>query len=86
MNIINQQSMTRKEFNQLNFKDKLKAVWNSGKFIDAHITSVGDSLITNLYKINLFHVEVVYSDIGTNIKEINSYKLGDNCQKFIPIN
>ena len=76
--------MTRKEFNSLSFKNKLKTILNSGKFIDAHITSVGDTLITNLYKINLFHVEVVYSDIGTNIKEINSFKMGRSMDRYIP--
>lgn len=76
--------MTRKEFSALSFKNKLKTILNSGKFIDAHITSVGDSLISNLYRINLFHVEVVYSGIGTNIKEINSYKIGFDSKKYIP--
>ncbi len=76
--------MTRTVFNSLNFKEKLKTILKTGKFIDAHITSVGDSLITNLYKIKLFHVEVVYSGIGTNIKEINSYKFGVPTQKFLP--
>lgn len=72
--------MTRKEFNSLSLKNKLKTILNSGKFIDAHITSVGDSLITNLYKLNLFHVEVVYCTLGTNVKEINSYKSDFNLQ------
>lgn len=76
--------MTRKEFNSLNFKNKLKTILNSGKFVDAHITSVGDSLITNLYKMNLFHVEVVYSNIGTNVKEINSLKIGSKVDNYIP--
>lgn len=76
--------MTRKEFNTLSFKNKLKTILNSGKFIDAHITSVGDSLISNLYKLNLFHVEVVYSGIGTDVKEINSFKAGFDSKKYIP--
>ena len=81
---IKQQTMTRKVFNTLNFKDKLKTILKTGKFIDAHITSVGDSLITNLYKLNLFHVEVVYSGIGTDIKEINSFKMGSTVDRYIP--
>ena len=81
---IKQNTMTRKIFNSLNFKDKLKTILKTGKFIDAHITSVGDSLITNLYKLNLFHVEIVYSDIGTDIKEINSFKMGSAVDRYIP--
>ena len=81
---IKQNTMTRKVFNTLNFKEKLKTILNKGKFIDAHITSVGDSLITNLYKLNLFHVEVVYSNIGTSIKEINSFKMGRTMDRYIP--
>ncbi len=79
-----QHNMTRKVFNSLNFKDKLKTILKTGNFIDTHITSVGDSLITNLYKLNLFHVEVVYSGLGTSIKEINSFKMGSTADRYFP--
>jgi len=76
--------MTREEFNSLSFKNKLKTILNSGKFIDAHISSVGDTLITNFYRINLFHVEVVYGNIGTSVQEIKSYKTGSKMDRYIP--
>jgi len=84
MNTKKIKSITRKEYTILNFKDQLKTVLKFGKFVDTHITSVGESLITNLYKFNLFYIEVVYSSLGKKVKEINSYKFGKPTQNFLP--
>ena len=82
MNI--QKEMTRDEFKQLNFTKKLNTIWSSGDFIDSHITSVGESRIINLYKINKFYVEIVYEEIATKIKEINCYKFGQQTENYLP--
>lgn len=79
-------TLTREEFTLLNFDDKLKTVWNKGNFVDSHITSVGESKIINLYKFAKFYVEIVYSEIGTKVKQINSYKPGDGMLSYIPFN
>lgn len=85
MTVINNTDIiTRDEFIQLNFENKLKTVWKTGNFVDAHITSVGESHIINLYQVNEFHVEVVYTEIGTKLKKINCYQLGYDMESFFP--
>lgn len=80
----NHLEINRTTFNQLDFNSKLKTVWNSGNFVDSHITSVGESRIINLYQLNEFHVEVVYTEIGTKVKKINCYQLGLDMQTYFP--
>ena len=82
MNTINQ--LTRNDFNKLNFENKLSTVYNSGEFVDSHITSVGESKLLNLYSINKFHVEVIYDVVGTQVKGINTYKFGNEMNCFHP--
>lgn len=77
-------TVTRENFNQLDFKSKLQTVWNSGNFVDAHITSVGENRIINLYKLNEFHVEVVYTEIGAKIKKLNCFQLGTDMNTYYP--
>jgi len=77
-------TITVNEFNNLNFKDKLKRVLSFGEIIDEEITSVGDALICTLYKVNRFYVEIIYGALGAQVKEINSYKSGNTVQHFLP--
>ncbi len=79
-----QQKMTRQEFNQLSFNDKLKVVWKFGKVIDNHITSFGDIIISNIHSLFQFHVEVVYDQHAAGVKEIISYKAGGKMVKYLP--
>lgn len=77
-------TVTRENFNQLDFNSKLQTVWNSGSFVDAHITSVGESRIINLYQLNEFHVEVVFTEIGTKVKKLNCFQLGTDMKTYYP--
>ncbi|MDT0551815.1 MAG: hypothetical protein BM563_10930 [Bacteroidetes bacterium MedPE-SWsnd-G1] len=76
---------TNRFFKKLDFKRKLRTIWNKGNFINSHITSVGESEIINFYKLNDSHVEIVYSGIGTKIKKVNFYEKGKSMETFFPV-
>ena len=78
------QRLTQKDFNLLDFENKLQAIYNSGEFIDSHITSVGESNIINFYNFNEFLVEVVYDLVGTKIKAINCLNLKTELEYLEP--
>lgn len=84
MTLINNSAITRNSFDQLDFNSKLQTVWNSGNFVDAHITSVGEEQIINLYQLDEFHIEVIYTEIGTKIKKLNCYQLGYDMESYYP--
>lgn len=77
-------TLTQTDFNLLNFENKIKTIYNSGEFIDSHITSVGESKILIFYRFIGFQVEVVYDERATSIKAINSIKLGSKMEHFEP--
>ena len=73
MNTISE--FTEKDFNELNFENKLDTIYSFGNFVDSHITSVGESNLLNFYNFNEFQVEVVYDLRGTVVKAINCLKI-----------
>ena len=74
--------LTTNDFDELNFENKLKTVYNTGEFIDSHITSIGESQIINFYNFNQFQVEVVYDLVGTSVKAINCINLRTELNHF----
>lgn len=75
---------TLTSFKDLDFNGKLNRVWTNGNFIDAHITSVGESRIINFYELNNSHVEIVYSGIGTKVKKVNYFEKGKDMESYFP--
>lgn len=72
--------MTLYEFNLLDsLNDKMNAVNELGTFIDNHITKLERC---NLYAIDKFFVEVVYSSEFNSITEIRSFKTGKTLDKY----
>jgi hypothetical protein len=73
--------MTLYQFNILTEDNKLKTVWDIGEFIENHISIDG---IKNLYAINKFYVEVVYDAQNNQIIGVESFKTGEDLDKYLP--
>ena len=67
------------EFNSLNFKEQLEAVYSIGVFLDNFITAKERC---NLYAIDIFFVQITYDAETNSITDINSFKTGYLLDKY----
>ena len=68
------------DYIKLNLNDKANLLWDEGLFIDKYIDL---SIITNLYYLHNFYVEVVLSNVNGRITEITPFKKGNRLEKYI---
>jgi hypothetical protein len=68
------------DYIKLNLNDKANLLWDEGVFIDKYIDL---DMITNLYYLPNFYVEVVLSNSNGRITEITPFKKGDRLEKYL---
>lgn len=71
--------MTLKEFNNLDFEEKILAVVDNGIFIDNYVTL---NIKMNLYGLDKFYVELVYDGVENKLREVRSFKGGLLLSKY----
>ncbi len=71
--------MTLKEFNTLDYDNKLFAVVDKGTFLDNYVTT---AIRINLYSVDKFYVELVYDPEQNKVVEIRSFKAGIQLDKY----
>lgn len=71
--------MTLKEFNTLDYDNKLFAVVDKGTFLDNYVTT---TIRINLYSVDKFYVELVYDPEQNKVVEIRSFKAGIQLDKY----
>ncbi|MCF7559421.1 hypothetical protein L3X39_02140 [Sabulilitoribacter multivorans] len=71
--------MTLKEFNNLNFDEKLFTVVDRGTFLDNYVTT---EIRLNLYAVDKFYVELSYDGKQNKVVEVRSYKSGIHLDKY----
>lgn len=72
--------MKIKDFNNLDFFEKLKLVWSQGEFVDTLINRVE---YIKCYSVNLFFVEVVYDSNEKEILDIRPFVTGHQLDKYV---
>ena len=68
------------DYKILGLNEKADYLWENGEFI---ISSIGLKKRTNLYSLNDFLVEVVYSVHENQIIEISNFKSGHKMNKYL---
>jgi hypothetical protein len=68
------------DYIKLNMNEKANMLWDEGIFIDKYIDL---SIITNLYYLHNFYVEVVLSNSNGRITEITPFKKGERLDKYL---
>ncbi len=68
------------DYIKLNMNDKANLLWDEGLFLDKYIDL---DIITNLYYLNNFYVEVVLSNTNGRISEITPFKKGNRLEKYL---
>ena len=68
------------DYIKLGLNDKANLLWDEGVFIDKYIDL---DMITNLYFLSNFYVEVVLSNSNGRITEITPFKKGDRLEKYL---
>ncbi|MDX1278380.1 hypothetical protein [Oceanihabitans sediminis] len=71
--------MTLYEFNKLDMNARMEVTNQKGVFLDNYIT---DKERINLYAIDMFFVEVVYTPKKNFILEVRSFKTGQSLDKY----
>jgi len=72
--------MKIKEFNNLDFFEKLKLVWGEGEFVDTFANKVE---YIKCYSVKLFFVEVVYDNNQKEIIDIRPFVNGHTLNKYV---
>ena len=72
--------MRIKEFNNLDFYEKLKLVWSQGRFVDTLKNKVE---YIKCYSVDLFFVEVVYDKEQKEIIDVRSFEDGLQLDKYV---
>jgi hypothetical protein len=68
------------DYIKLDLNDRANLLWDEGVFIEKYIDL---HIITNLYYLDKFYVEVVLSNKDGRISEITPFKSGDRLEKYI---
>ncbi len=68
------------DYMKLDMNGRANLLWDEGVFIDKYIDL---QIITNLYYLERFYVEVVLSNKDGRIAEITPFKNGDRLDKYI---
>jgi hypothetical protein len=68
------------DYIKLDMNERANILWDEGVFIDKYIDL---RIITNLYYLDKFYVEVVLSNKDGRITEITPFKNGDRLEKYI---
>lgn len=68
------------DYIKLDLNGRANLLWDEGIFIDKYIDL---QIITNLYYLDNFYVEVVLSNKDGRITEITPFKSGDRLDKYI---
>jgi hypothetical protein len=68
------------DYIKLNLNDKANLLWDEGVFIDKYIDL---DMITNLYYLHNFYVEVILSNSNGRITEITPFKKGERLEKYL---
>ena len=71
--------MTLKEFNNLNYNEKLFAVVDKCVFLENYVTV---DIKMNLYSVDNFYVELVYDSELNKVVEVRSFKSGIHLDKY----
>ena len=68
------------DYIKLDLNDRANLLWDEGVFIEKYIDL---HIITNLYYLNKFYVEVVLSNKDGRISEITPFRSGERLEKYI---
>lgn len=68
------------EYIKLDMNARASLLWDEGLFIDKYIDL---EIITNLYHLGKFYVEVVLSNKDGRITEITPFRHGDRLDKYV---
>ena len=72
--------MKIEDYNNLDFYEKLKLVWNEGEFVDTFANKVE---YIKCYSVKLFFVEVVYDNKQKEIIDIRPFVTGHSLDKYV---
>ncbi|TJY35893.1 hypothetical protein [Pontimicrobium aquaticum] len=73
--------MLIKEFNNLEYEEKLFCVVDNGTFVDNYITN---EVRINCYSLFNFFVELEYDPIENKIVNVKSFNSGAELDKYVP--
>ena len=68
------------EYMKMSLADRATVLWEEGIFVDKYIDV---NIITNLYHLKNFFVEVVLSNHEGRIKEITPFRSGRRLDKYL---
>ncbi len=71
--------MNLNDFNNLDLNKRIEVVKKQGIYLDSHFTTKERC---NLYAIDMFFAEVVYSPSANIIAEIRGFKIGETLNKY----
>lgn len=80
MNVLNFHRVEMFDYMKLDMNGRANLLWDEGIFIDKYIDL---QIITNLYYLESFYVEVVLSNKDGRITEITPFKHGERLDKYI---